>query len=189
MTQEIINEILTYSYTVASTDLTYSFLHGDRISQLEKDEAIYLTNEMTRAIDKIVDHIIEEIKPASTLNDAKDLLIRAFTYCFDKSIEMVYKLLAEVDEDIEFNFSDLYNGMGGDQIPEHIQLKITPIIPKVAMTFNATFDHIIEQEYSSNHNIKDLIKVILFCGMHLGTEFCLRTDLQNFSEFNNYMGY
>ena len=184
MAQDIIKEILYYPCTVASSGLTYSFLHGDRISQLEKDEAIYLTNTMTSAIDKIVDHIIEEINPADNIDEAKDHLIRAFTYCFDKSIEIVYKLLAQVDEEVEFNFSDLFNGMGGDKIPEYIQLKVTPIIPNVAMTFNATFDRIIEREYSKKATIKDLIKAILCGGMHLGTEFCLRIDIQNYSEFN-----
>lgn len=187
MTPNILNEILAYSYSVASTDLTYSFLHGDRISQLEKDEAIYLTNGMNDVIDKIADHIIEEIKPADNLNDAQDHLIRAFTYCFDKSAEIVYKLLAQIDEEIEFNLYDLYNGMGGDKVPEYIQLKITPVIPKVAIAFSATFDHVMEQEYSSQPNNKDLIKAILFCGMHLGTEFCLRIDLQDFSELNSFM--
>ncbi|HTN68178.1 MAG TPA: hypothetical protein VLZ33_01810 [Dysgonamonadaceae bacterium] len=180
-------DIVSYPCNVASTNFSCLFLLGDRISQLEKYEAVYLNNTMTKAIEKIVDHIIEEIAHKNNLETAQNHLVRAFTYCFDKSLEIVYKIRAQVDEGVEFNFSDLYNGMGGDKVPEYIQLKVTPIIPKIVMVFNETIDHINKKKYTKQITIRELAKAILFAGVYLGTEFCLRIDMQDYSEFNKYM--
>ncbi len=187
MKQEIINDIITYPSRVALNNIQFLILQGDRINQIDRDQAIYLTDTMKNAIEKMVEHINEETGENNNIVSVSDHLVRAFGYSFDKSIEILYKLIFEVEEGVEFNLNEMYNGGGGDQIPEYIQVKITPTIPIVVSIYTETIKYIQEKQYEISLDMLDLMKSVLFGGMYLGAEFGYRIDFNDQSELESYL--
>ena len=187
MIDKFLEETLEYPIRIASSNSSLRILFGGRLNQLNKKDAIYITRVMKTVIEHIADLILEEIKPSENISDTKNYLIRGFTYCFDKSLEIVYNLLVANGEEVNFDLEEMNNGMSGDKIPEYIQMKVTPIIPIIATIFNKTFEFAKNTNSNKKGDTKELIKAILYGGMQLGTEFCFRIDLDDHSEFEKYM--
>jgi hypothetical protein len=81
----------------------------------------------------------------------------------------------------------MYEENSEENVPEYIQLKVTPIIPQIVLIFNKVIDEVYthSKEYLDNDiSIEELIKCMLYGGMKLGTEFCLRIDLTNTDELD-----
>ena len=140
MTEENLSTIVSYPSKRAANEPSRLILLGERLNQIAQDDANYFTYMMQEIIEKIAVHIVEESSPPHSLAAMKKLLSMAFMYCYDKSVETTYKLRVGAKRDVRFSFEDLYHGMGGDRIPVYLQLKVTPVIDKVALVFQDTFD-------------------------------------------------
>jgi hypothetical protein len=174
---------------MAASDLDVLILTNQRVAELTKEEALYCAQSVSDATEQIAQTYLEETE-AKQIKDMKDLLHRAFIYCFDKGVETCYNLRAKVDNDIEYNYPDLLQGMGGDKIPEYIQLKITPLISKVGILFASSLNFISNNEASyleAGISLHEQTKALLMGASQLGVEYMLRLDLNDQSEMEAYL--
>jgi len=126
-----------------------------------------------------------EALPSRRIHKIRKILLRGFMYCFDKAVEDTYNLRVRPTSKVTFDLNDILTGETGDEIPEYIQLKVRPWIGAIATIYNKVIDHIeeIEDELLEDAvNYEDLLKCIFYGGTLLGTEFCLRIDLENADE-------
>jgi len=141
---------------------------------------------MDLMIARLVNSILEAI-PKRDIHSFEDVLRRGFVFCFDKAVENMYNLRARPTANLTYNFNDMYEENSEENVPEYIQLKVTPIIPQIVLIFNKVIDEVYthSKEYLDNDiSIEELIKCMLYGGMKLGTEFCLRIDLTNTDELD-----
>jgi len=183
---DVFQKIVLLPYEIASSDFAYLFSPGDP-SQLSYSDAVYVSNVMTKAIKNFSVIIDGANKPQYDPEIAKEHLIRAFVYFFDKGVEIVYNLRTDNEKGIQFRIQDLYSGRGGNQVPEYLQLKVTPVIPYLAEIFKKTIDYLIEKNYFDRYPFVELTELILTGGMKLGVEFCQRLDLNDQSELEKFM--
>ena len=165
-------------------------LCNERKYNLDKEQATFLVESLSSVIEKLSIVFLEGKNCGTSIEDNQDILFRSFTYFFDKSLEMVYNIRVENEKKTHFNLNDLINGLGGDKIPEYIQLKVTPIISMLAKIFNKTINYFnvnMEDILMNEITLKEQMKAIMFGGMQLGIEFCLQIDLENDSEMNRYL--
>ena len=186
MKEEALGKLILLPVQIGSNDLECRILIGDRVDELTMEKAVYHAETMKKPIDILVQSFIEA-EPSKDISKLRKILIRGFIYCFDKAVEDVYNLRARPTANINFDLTDIFTGESGDEIPEYIQLKVTPCIGSIGTIYNKLVDHIeeIEDELSEvGIYYEDTIKSILYGGMYLGTEFCLRIDLENSDEMD-----
>jgi hypothetical protein len=182
MNESHINHLLAYPTNAPSAQdlwLTYP----ERLHQLSEEEADYLTGIATGSMDTLATLLLEE--DGGSFRQGNEQLLSSFAFAFDKGVEIVYMMKVTPDQVTELNFQDVFES-GGDQLPEHMQLKLTPIIPIVASVFKETIDFA-EQHAASVLDTEDLYKSILTGGMLLGVELCLRLDFGDDQEFTRFV--
>ena len=187
MTREnFAKQVLSYSMEIASSDISVIILFGKRQFQLEQYQRIYISDIMKDVSDNIVIHMTKFIEPSTNFSDSTDHLVRAFMFCFDKSVEIIYNMRVDNDKGVNFNFEELYDGMSGDKIPEYIQIQITKIVPNVISIYQKTFDFIIDLQ-CDNIDFADKIKSVIYSAIQIGTEYALRIDLDDDSMYEKYL--
>lgn len=186
MKEQTFSELIFKPIEIGSSNPDCLMLFGDRLEELSIEKAIYHTDTMKNLIDLLVERFLEAGN-SKKINDVRKILIRGFVYCFDKAVENIYNIRVRQTAKIRFDLYDLTSGESGDEIPEFVQLKVNPYIGTIAKIYNKLVDYIEESEaelYESEVSYEELIKSILYGGMYLGTEFCLRLDLQNTAEID-----
>jgi len=185
-----LEELVQYPKRLASSDMSVLILCNERKYSLDEEQATFLSGALSSVIEKLSIVFLEDENCGTSVEENQDILSRSFTYIFDKSLEMVYNIRVENEKETHFNFKDLINCWGGNQIPEYIQLKVTPIIPILAKIFNKTINYFkvnLEDILMNDITLKEQMKAIMYGGMQLGIEFCLQIDLENDSEMNRYL--
>lgn len=183
-------ELIQYPKSIACSDMSVLILGNERKYSLDNDQATFLVTSLSTVIEKLSIAFLENEKCGTSLVENQDILSRSFTYLFDKSLEMVYNIRVENEKKTQFDFNDLINGLGGNKIPEYIQLKVTPIIPTLLIIFNKTINYYnvnMEDILMNNITLKEQMQAIMFGAMQLGIEFCLQIDLEDESEMNRYL--
>lgn len=176
MSETVIQQLIAYPSQAPSSNELW-LANPQRLYELTREEAEYLAQTLTELMDDIAAIMVEEAGGSISPKYLKEHLIHPFIYTFNKGVEIIYKLRIDSEEPVEFNADDI-DGAAGNQIPEHLQLKVTSAIPIVAMVFEETIDFA-DQEATSVLDIEELFKSILTGGMFLGVEFCLRQKVQN----------
>ena len=180
------SELIFLPIQIGSTDPDCVMLFGDRLEELSMEKAIFHTDTMKTLID-VLGERFSQADPSKKISDIRKLLLRGFVYCFDKAVENIYNIRVRPAAEISFDLNDLIYGEGGDKIPEFLQLKVTPHIGTIAKIYNKLVEYVEENEaglYKSEVSFAELIKSILYGGMYLGTEFCLRLNLHNIEEID-----
>lgn len=185
--EEILQELMLHPVNIASADISILVLQNEPFYNFDRKEATYITSVMSPAIEKIADSMAGHLEPGQGIKDLEPDALKGFIYFFDKAIEVVYNIRSKSNNEIHFNSDDLYYGMGGDKVPEYIQLKITPYIPKVGLIFQNTFDIIFKNDDLAAIKTSEVLKSLLYGSMYLGIRFCLRIDFDNYSEWNRLM--
>ena len=187
MTKEnFIKDVILHSVKIASTDISVLILNGQRLYQLEENEGLYIAKVMKDVSDKVVLFIINSIKPSQKFSDTDALLSRAYMFYFDKCVEMVYNMRVDNEKGIDFNLVELFNGFSGDKIPEYIQVKINKIIGSILIIYNRTFDYAQSLD-NENIDLADKIRTILYSSIQIGTQYALEINLEDYSEFQQYL--
>ena len=184
MRDKIIHEVLL-NPTVLASSLKYQLIAGQKYYELDAEDSKYLSSAITPFISHICSQLYDGNINRLESDDIKKYLMTAFTYCFDKTIELVYNLRVDNANDINFHTDDMLNGMGGDKIPEYLQLKITPIIHLISMIFIETYELALQYSKEIDHN--SLSKTLLFGAVGLASELCIRIDLEDTSEMDKYV--
>lgn len=187
---EKLAELIRYPKRLASSDMNVLILNNERQYSLEKEEAEFLAEALSSVIEQYSDAFIKDENCGASIEENQDILSRSFTFFFDKSLEMVYNIRVENEKETQFNSNDMMIGWGGSQIPEYIQLKVTPIIPLLAKIFNKTINYYkvnLEDILMNDITLKEQMKAIMYGGMQLGIEFCLQIDLENDSEMKRFL--
>ncbi len=183
---DVYQKIVLLPCEIASSDFAQLFFPGDPV-QISTTDASYISHVMTKAIKNFSGIIDGANKPQYDPEIAEEHLLPAFVYFFDKGVEIVYNLRTDNEKGIQFSIQDLYSGWGGEQIPEHLQLKVTHVIPCLAEIFKKTIDYLIEKNYFDQYPFVDLTELILTGGMKLGAEICQRLDLNDHSELEKLL--
>jgi len=187
MTKEnFINEVISYSVKIASSDISVKILNRHQLYELEEYEGLYIAKVMKDVSDKVVPFIIDTIKPSTNFADTDELLVRAFMFYFDKCVEMVYNMRVDNDKGVEFKLEELFNGISGDQIPEYIQIKINKIIGMILTNYKMTFDYAQNLD-CDDIDLEDKIRTILYSSIQIATQYASEIDLDDDSEFQLYM--
>jgi hypothetical protein len=189
MKENAIRELVILPVQIGSTDLECMMLIGNRLDELTLEKAEFHQDIMNQLIDILVPRFIEAM-PSKSIHKNRQLLSKGFMYCFDKAVEDIYNLRARPTANVNFDLNDILTGESGDEIPEYIQLKVNPNIGAIATVYHKVVDHIekIEQELLEvGLNYEDFIKCIFYGGTLLGTEFCLRIDLENSDEMDTLL--
>jgi len=187
MTKEsFIKDVIVYSVKIASSDISVLILNGHRLYELEEYQALHIAKVMKDVSDKVVPLIIDSIKPSTNFADTDELLVRAYMFYFDKCVEMVYNMRVDNEKTVNFNFEELFSGISGDQIPEYIQLKITNIVGSFITIYKKTFDYAQSLE-CENIELEDKIRTLLYSSIQIGTQYALEIDLDDDSEFQQFM--
>lgn len=183
-------ELIQYPKSIACSDMSVFILGNERKYNLDNDQATFLVTSLSTVIEKLSIVFLEDENCGTSIVENQDILSRSFTYIFDKSLEMVYNIRVENEKKTHFDFNELINGLGGNKIPEYIQLKVTPIIPTLLKIFNKTINYFnvnMEDILMNDITLKEQMKAIMYGGMQLGIEFCLQIDLEDDSEMNRYL--
>jgi len=183
---DVYQKIVLLPCEIASSDFAYLFSPGDPV-QLSYSNAVYVSNVMTKAIKNFSGIIDGANKPQYDPEIAEEHLLPAFVFFFDKGVEIVYNLRTDNEKGIQFRIQDLYSGWGGNQVPEYLQIKVTPVIPILAEIFKKVMIYLVENSYFNQYPFVDLTELILTGGMKLGAEFCQRLDLNDHSELEKFM--
>lgn len=189
MKENAIRELVILPVQIGSTDLKCMMLIGNRIDELTLEKAEFHQEIMNQLIDILVPRFIEAM-PSKSIQQNRHLLSKGFMYCFDKAVEDIYNLRARPTANVNFDLNDILTGESGDEIPEYIQLKVNPYIGKIAIIYNEVVDHIEEIEdelLKAGLNFEDFIKCIFYGSTLLGTEFCLRIDLEDSHELDHFL--
>jgi hypothetical protein len=179
MKEKIFEELVLFPVHMGGSDPEAMILLGNRIYKLNESQATAHTYTMAEMIDVIINDILR-IELDKNFKTLRKVLLKAFVYCFDKSIENIYNHRARPTVDIYLDVRKLYEGESGGNVPEYIQRKTNLNIGKVALIFNNLMQHIDNNKIEyDKHEIttEELMKCVLFGGMNLGTQFCLRIDL------------
>ena len=185
-----IGEIVKYPIEQATTNLETLIMTSNRLHKLNREEGIYFANGVSGAVKEVTKILTEDENFKDTIPKNRDILLRSFTYFFDKGLEIVYNLRIENEKVTDFDLNDLVNGMGGDKIPEYIQLKVTPIIPKIAQIFNSTIKFIETNKSEIDKSemvLSEIVQGLILSGAQLGAEFCLQLDLDNQDEMEQLL--
>lgn len=183
-------ELIQYPKSIARSEISVLILGNERKYNLDNDQATFLVESLTSVIEKLSIIFLEDKNCGPSIVENQDILSRSFTYIFDKSLEMVYNIRVENEKKTQFDYNELINGLGGNKIPEYIQLKVTPIIPTLLKIFNKTINYFnvnMEDILINDITLKEQMKAIMYGGMQLGIEFCLQIDLEDESEMNRYL--
>lgn len=183
-------ELIQYPKSIARSEISVLILGNERKYNLDNDQATFLVESLTSVIEKLSIVFLEDKNCGPSIVENQDILSRSFTYIFDKSLEMVYNIRVENEKKTQFDYNELINGLGGNKIPEYIQLKVTPIIPTLLKIFNKTINYFnvnMEDILVNDITLKEQMKAIMYGGMQLGIEFCLQIDLEDESEMNRYL--
>ncbi|MDP4271712.1 MAG: hypothetical protein Q8909_16570 [Bacteroidota bacterium] len=167
-------------------DPSRSILKGKRLHQLEEYQARYILQVIGSVSEKVVPLIAEDMFSSDQQFGKRDMVLRAFTFYFDKTIEMVYNMRVGNDKGIDFNLAELFQGISGDNIPEYIQLKVNKIIPTIALLCNTITDYVRDMEYS-DFALEEKIKTILYSSVQIAIEYTLRIDLDDDTEIQHYL--
>jgi len=189
MIENIFRELVILPVQIGSTDIECMMLIGNRLDELTLEKAEFHQDKMSQLIDIAAQRFIDGMPPRS-IQKIRHLLSRGFMYCFDKAVEDIYNLRARPTAKIKFNLNNILTGKSGDEIPEYIQLKVNGNMRAIAFVYQKFVDHIEEIEdelIESGINYVDLIKCILYGGTLLGTEFCLRIDMEDSHELDNFL--
>lgn len=184
MIENIFRELVILPVQIGSTDIECMMLIGNRLDELTLEKAEFHQDKMSQLIEIATQRFIDGMPPRS-IQKIRHLLSRGFMYCFDKAVEDIYNLRARPTAKIKFNLNNIHTGKSGYEIPEYIQLKVNGNLHTIALIYHKFIDRIEEIEdelLESGINYVDLIKCILYGGTLLGTEFCLRIDLENTDE-------
>ena len=186
MTKNEVLENIILKVLELGTSIEYGgLIYGERLHTLKKEEANIISNllgEMINEINGTVFKIGEVERPEKEIERA---LYQAYQYTFDKTIEITYSIRSGIDRGFEWDSDDMFNSMSGDNIPEYLQLKITPLIPNIAKIYNEIYSYsknLIEQS-----NSRTVFDGILFSSVQLATEVGLRLDYENTSEWDKLM--
>jgi hypothetical protein len=172
MNDSPLHHLLSYPTNAPSAHELWA-AHPTRINELSEDEAAYVTSIATESMTALTNLLMQQGVGSSVRNN--EHFASSFVFAFDKGVEIVYKMKVEPDEDTNVNEDDLFSA-AGEQVPESLQLKVTPVIPIVEMVFQETIDFA-EQHAATVLDTEDLYRSILTGGMLLGVEFCLRQEL------------
>ena len=183
MNENHIHHLIAYPTRAPSSNELWT-IYPHRLNELTEEEAFYLTQIATESMDALAAALLEQVtlKPAQM----KEQLAHSFIYAFDKGVEIVYKMKVDSEEPMDLDFDEMAERTG-DEIPEYIQLKLTPAIPTILMVFDETFDFA-EQEAAAALDVQELYKSILVGGMLFGVEFCLRQDIYDDKEQETFLG-
>ncbi len=179
MKEKIFGELMLFPAQIGSSDPEAMIILGKRLYKLNELQATAHTYTMVNMIDAIIKDIVR-IEIDKNFKTLRRVLMKAFIYCFDKSIENIYNHRARPTVDIYLDVRKLYEGESGDNVPVYIQSKTNSNIGKVAIIFNRLMQHIDNNiiEYEKLEiTTEELMKCVLIGGMNLGTEFCLRIDI------------
>ncbi len=169
--KDILEEILLFSVQRAKDE----FLIGShREYELDLPQAKNFATFVS-----ILESIAEDLEASGEINsimDVKDQMIRAFTFFFDKGVEIGYEYsLGEIPK-IHIDFDNIFTGIHGDNIPTNLQIHINAIIPQIVLIADETlkFAHEKQGEYSME-NIH-ILQGIIISGLMLGLEYSLRNQ-------------
>ena len=186
MKNEIIKDIVEYPVQLAASP-KYGIIIGKRLHAVDELEAKNIIGTMRKLIGVTYDQMFDLEEDEINEYEIEQGLIRSFMYCFDKTVELVYKTVVESDEEVIFNSNDLINGTGGVMIPEYLQLKINPMIGNIALIFDENYKY--ANQFINQIDKKNRFHAILNGAVLLGIEVGLRLDVNDSSEMDNFLDY
>lgn len=185
MSSEITRKIIINSFEYASSFEGGGMLIGEREHILNEKEAKIISSLMGDLINQVNGTVFKIGEVNHDSKEIENALFKAFIYCFDKTIEIVYAIRTGIDNGFEWDSEDMLNGISGDKIPEYLQLKIMPVIPVLSKIYNETLSF--SNPFIEEYGPRIIYDAILFSAVQLATEFGLRLDLEDTSEWDRYM--
>jgi hypothetical protein len=144
------------------------------------DELKYSKKILFQATEDLVIRIVKDyysygiVNPDST-RIPKELL-RGFTFCFDKGVEMAYFLDLDDDYDVlsDYEFENWYNGFSGDTVSESIQVEVNQRIQSIANLFNmmVEFHETLAKVNPDTIGLHEVMYIFLANSVMVGFEFC-----------------
>lgn len=186
MKNEIIKDIVEYPVQLAASP-KYGIILGHRLNSVDELDAKNIIGTMRKLIGVTYDQMFDFDDDEISEEEIEQGLIRSFMYCFDKTVELIYKTVVESDEEVIFNSNDLINGSGGDGIPEYLQLKITPMIGNITLIFDENYKY--ANQFIDQIDKKNRYHAILTGDIQLGIEVGLRLDVNDSSEMDKFLSY
>lgn len=167
----IVNEIIQYPI---NRSLEEFILFPDREYQPNETEAKQFSKFIS-----IFGAIAQDMEAEAKFDSVaviKDELVKAFTYFFDKGVEIGSAYREDTEPNLVIDFDNIFTGIHGDNISTELQQKVNGIIPKVIQIGAETIDfaHNSQQENSLTINIT--LQAILTSAAMLGLEYTLRLE-------------
>jgi hypothetical protein len=169
--EAIVKEIIQYPI---NRSLEEFILFPDREYQPNETEAKQFSKFIS-----IFKYIADDMEAGAKFDSVaviKDELVKAFTFFFDKGVEIGSAYREDTEPNLDIDFDNIFTGIHGDNIPTELQQKVNGIIPKVIQIGAETIDfaHNKQQEKSLTMNIT--LRSILTSAAMLGLEYTLRIE-------------
>ena len=184
MNQEITKDIVKYAVAKAHFSLDNietGFLTGQYVNTLPKDVLQDYLNTVQSMIIPYIQNLTYDLDDIL----AKDDCVMMFQYIFDRSFEISYKLIIgqkaytvfEADETGDYYELD---------VPEHIQLKVQNIVPKVIHVSISSYNYMEDNGYISDDYDFWLLP-FLFGASSIAMSYALEMDINDDSEMEQYL--
>lgn len=185
MSSEITRKIIINTFEYASSFEGGGMLIGEREHMLNEKEAKIISSLMGDLINQVNGTVFKIGEVEHDIQELENALFKAFIYCFDKTIEIIYAIRTGIDNGFGWDSEDMLNGISGDKIPEYLQLKVMPVIPILSKIYNETLSF--SKPFIEEFGPRVIYDAILYSSVQLATEFGLRLDLEDTSEWDRYM--
>lgn len=182
--QEIITDIVEYTMNCGSfsvENLSRFILQGNVVNAVSKEQALIYIQQMYLIAAGLSEQIDATEEGIESYN-----CHRLFQYFFDRSAEVMYKMIVGKEEiDTTFDVREAWGYYELD-IPEYLQVKITHIVGRLGVIFSSVYDYMKGKGYLSEP-IAEWLPALLFSASALASRFMLEVDLDDESELYNFL--
>src|SRR5215212_3428367 len=116
MSEMLIKQLNAFPTNAPSSKELWA-LFPQRLQQLTEEQAEYLTQIITESMDSLSEIIVEQMDHNCTSLAMHRDLATPFLFAFGKGVEIVYKMITDSDEPVEFDIDNAADGTDA-QIPE-----------------------------------------------------------------------